>query len=351
MKSISEATLRPWVEEVLRAWGYAPDAAAYIADTMLDANLRGVDSHGVIRLGPYHRRIAAGLVEPNAKPQVARQGAIVTVDGNGAPGQLAARAAVTELIAASDELGSAIALVRGSAHFGTAGYYARALADAGKVAIIASNSEPAVVPFGGKSAFLGTNPLAMAAPTSGAPVCLDMATSTSAFGQVIQAEAEGRDIPDTWGVDSQGEPTTDPSQVVSLLPAAGPKGYGIGFFIDVIAGILAGAAAGLEIGNMYRDFDRPQNIGHFMIAFDVSSFQPMADFIARMDAFVAQAHSAAPAPGFDSVLVPGEPQERVRAERLAQGIPLPDATIAELQELGAEQQVPFPALPEQGEPQ
>src|SRR5690625_967205 len=191
----------------------------------------------------------------------------------------------------------------------------------------------------------------MAATTRGDPVCLDMATSTTAFGQVIQAEAEGRDIPDTWGVDSQGEPTTDPSQVVSLLPAAGPKGYGIGFFIDVIAGILAGATAGIAIGIMYRHFDRPQDVGHFMIALAVSHFQPMADLIARMDAFVAQAHSAAPAPGFDSVPVPGEPLERVRAERLAQGIPLPDATIAELQELGAEQEVPFPTLPGQGEQQ
>src|SRR5690625_7294777 len=120
MKSISEATLRPWVEEMLRAWGYAPDAAAYIADTMLDANLRGVDSHGVIRLGPYHRRIAAGLVEPNAKPQVARQGAIVTVDGNGAPRPLAARAAVTELTAARKEPDTAPPLGRGSAPLGTA---------------------------------------------------------------------------------------------------------------------------------------------------------------------------------------------------------------------------------------
>jgi len=344
MKSVSEAMLSPWVEGILRAWGYDAAAATYVADTMIDANLRGVDSHGVIRLGPYYRRIAEGLVDPKAQPQVTKRGAIVAVDGNRAPGQLAARAAVDALIATTDELGSATALVRGSAHFGTAGYYARALAAAGKVAIIASNSEPAVVPFGGKSAFLGTNPLAMAAPTSGAPICLDMATSTSAFGQVIQAEAEGRTIPDTWGVDAHGAPTTNPSEVVSLLPAAGPKGYGIGFFIDVIAGILAGAAAGLEIGNMYRDFDRPQNIGHFMIALDVAGLQPMADFIARMDAFVAQAHAAEPAPGFGSVLVPGEPQERTRAERLARGIPLAAATISELQELGSRLGVPFPAL-------
>lgn len=344
MKSVSEKTLRPWVENMLSEWGYEAGAAAYIADTMLDANLRGVDSHGVIRLGPYYRRIAEGLVDPKAQPIVTRRGATIAVDASGAPGQIAARAAVSELISTSEEFGSATALVRGSAHFGTAGYYARALAEAGKVAIVASNSEPAVVPFGGKSAFLGTNPLAMAAPTSGAPVCLDMATSTSAFGQVIQAEAEGRQIPDTWGVDAAGSPTTNPGEVVSLLPAAGPKGYGIGFFIDVIAGILAGAAAGLEIGNMYRDFDRPQNIGHVLIAFDVARSQPMAHFIERMDQFVSQAHSADPAPGFAEVLVPGEPQERTRAERLRDGIPLPSATIVELQELGERLKVPFPQL-------
>lgn len=343
MKLMPEKTLKKWVSQVVRAWGYNPIDADYITDTMVDANLRGVDSHGVIRLGPYYRRIQHGLVDPRATPIVEKFGATATISGQGAPGQLSARAGVDAVETLSEKYGVGTALIRGSAHFGTAGYYARELARRGRLAIVASNSESAVVPFGGREAFLGTNPLAMAAPTGGEPVCLDMATSTSAFGQVIQAEAEGRTIPETWGVDAQGKSTTDPAMVTSLLPAAGPKGYGIGFFIDVIAGVLAGAAAGPDIGNMYDDFERPQDVGHMIFALDVEAFQPLQNFIKRIDSFISAAHEVPPAQGVEKVLVPGEPQEAVRTQRQASGIPLPDRTVDELVEIGNKMSVPFPS--------
>ncbi|MGO1770410.1 MAG: Ldh family oxidoreductase, partial [Microbacterium sp.] len=257
--------LLEWTTRVLESWGYRQADAAYLADTLVDANLRGVDSHGVIRLPAYRAQIDAGLVRPRATPTASRSGATVRIDADGAPGQLAARAAVDEVDALSSDVGIATAVIHGSTHFGTAGFYARELARRGKVAMVVSNSEPIVVPFGGREPLLGTNPFAFAAPTSGEPISLDMATSTSAMGKVLVARAKGTEIPADWGVDASGAPTTDPDSVTALLPAGGPKGYGLGFLVEILGGVLSGAAIAGQIGNMYSDLDRPQNVGHWML--------------------------------------------------------------------------------------
>jgi LDH2 family malate/lactate/ureidoglycolate dehydrogenase len=339
---IAADRLHGWVTELLTAWGYSPDDAGYLAETLVDANLRGIDSHGVIRLAAYRARIDADLTSATAQPVLSGTGAALRVDAHGAAGQIAARVAARAARDAAREHGIAAVAIHGSTHIGAAGYYARWLAGEGLVAVVTSNSEPVVVPFGGRSPLFGTNPFAFAAPTSGAPISLDMATSTSAMGKVMVAQAEGRSVPADWGVDADGAPTTDPNAITALLPAGGPKGYALGYLVEVLSGVLTGAAITHGIGNMYSDFSRPQDVGHFMIAIDVSRFLPMDDFIARMDALAAEAHATAPAPGFDAVLVPGEPEERTSSARGDAGIPLAEATLAELRTLGADAGVPFP---------
>lgn len=340
--TIGGQQLQAWAAGLLEAWGYRPEDAAYLAETLVDANLRGVDSHGVIRLPAYRARIDAGLVDPAAVPVVSRDGGVVQVDAARAAGQIATRAAVDAVAAASAELGIATAVVRGSTHFGTAGFYARELARRGKVAIVVSNSEPIVVPFGGREALLGTNPFAFAAPTGGDPISLDMATSTSAMGKVLVARAKGAPIPADWGVDADGTPTTDPDAVTALLPAGGPKGYGLAFLVEILAGVLSGAEVAGGIGNMYSDFTKPQDVGHWMVALDVERFLPLDLFLPRIEGLIASAHGTAPAPGSAGVLVPGEPEERTRQARLADGIDIPEATIAELVQLGEDSGIHFP---------
>lgn len=342
--SITADRLQQWVTDLLTSWSYSPDDAAYLADTLVDANLRGVDSHGVIRLAAYRARIDAGLTSATAQPIVTGSGAALRIDANGAAGQIAARTAVEAARTAAREHGIAAVAIHGSTHFGAAGYYARELANDGLVAVVVSNSEPCVVPFGGRSPLFGTNPFAFAAPTSGTPISLDMATSTSAMGKVMVAQAEGRSVPADWGVDADGNPTTDPNAITALLPAGGPKGYALGYLVEVLGGVLTGAAITHGIGNMYNDFSKPQDVGHFMIAIDVSRFLPYDDFVARMDALSAEAHAVAPAPGFDAVLVPGEPEERTSVRRGESGIPLPDATLEELRAIGDDAGVPFPEV-------
>ncbi|GAA5150360.1 Ldh family oxidoreductase [Microbacterium pseudoresistens] len=343
---IAAHRLQQWVTDLLTRWNYSPVDAEYLADTLVDANLRGVDSHGVIRLGAYRARLDAGLTSATAEPVLKGTGAALSVDANGAAGQIAARLAVTAARDAAREHGIAAVAIHGSTHFGAAGYYARALADDGLVAIVVSNSEPIVVPFGGRAPLFGTNPFAFAAPTSTTPISLDMATSTSAMGKVMVAQAEGRQVPADWGVDAGGNPTTDPHEITALVPAGGPKGYALGFLVEILGGVLTGAAITHGIGNMYNDFSRPQDVGHFMIAMDPTRFIPFDDFTARMDALSAEAHSVSPAPGFSEVLVPGEPEERTSRTRAETGIPLAAATVDELRALGADAGLPFP---EEGE--
>lgn len=338
---ISALTLQSWTAKLLSSWGYLGDDADYVADTLVDANLRAIDSHGVIRLPIYRARIAAGLVDPSAVPDSEVLGAVARINANGAPGQIAARVAVNAIDRLSTEHGVATAVVHSSSHFGAAGYFARDLARRGKVALVVSNSEPIVVPHGGREALLGTNPIAFAAPSSTHPISLDMATSTSAMGRVLVAQATGQEIPPTWGVDKDGHPTTDASAVKALLPAAGPKGYGLAFLAEVLGGVLSGAAVAHDIGNAYTDLTKPQNVGHWMMAIDVARLGPLGEFTSRMDALVDVAHNTAPAPGFDRVMVPGEPEEVTKAARLADGIEIPESTVAELQALGREAHIPF----------
>jgi ureidoglycolate dehydrogenase (NAD+) len=340
--SIEAAALESWTTAVLRAWGYGVDDGRFLARTLVDANLRGTDSHGVIRLPAYERRIAAGLVRPDAAPVLSSTGSVVRVDANGAAGQIAARKAAEAALTLSRSTGVAVASVRGSTHFGTAGFYARWLAAHRAVGIVASNSEPIVVPYGGREVLLGTNPIAFAAPTGDTPISVDMATSTSAMGKVMVAQAAGSAVPDTWGVDGHGRPTTDAAAVEALLPLGGPKGYGLGFAIEILAGMLSGAAVSHELGNMYTDFTKPQNIGHWLLAIDLAHFTSYRSFVERMRALVEAAHATAPAPDFDGVLVPGEPEEHTSEQRLRDGIPLADATVNELRLLGARHGIHFP---------
>ena len=345
MATVNEGSLRRWAVALLRSWGYASDDAQFIADSLVDANLRGVDSHGVLRLPAYAARIERELVDPVARPLVTTSGAVVTVDANRAAGQIAARAAVDGLTDSSRQYGVATGIVRGSAHFGAAGYYARLLASRGKVAFVVSNSEPIVVPYGGRSALLGTNPLAFAAPTAGAPLSLDMATSTTAMGKVMVALARHEPIPADWGVDKDGLVTTDPADVVALLPVGGPKGYGLGMLVEVLGGVLSGAAIAANLGNMYTDFDRPQNVGHWMLALDIEAFMPVATFQQRMADLVGMVRAAPAQDEARPVLVPGEPEQMTYEARKQEGIPIAEDTLVELSSLGERYRVgPVPVI-------
>lgn len=337
-------SIAEWSTKTLSAWGYRPDDAAFIADSLLDADLRGLASHGVIRLPAYEQRVVAGLVDPLAEPEVVTRtgSACARINGNNAAGQLVARRAVRTVSELAKSYGIGAVSVNHSAHFGAAGHYARMLATDSLIGLVVSNSEPIVVPHGGRDPLFGTNPFAFAAPTESWPLSLDMATSTSAMGKVLVAQAKGESIPTDWGINSDGEPTEDPNEVVALLPAAGPKGSGLALLIETLAGVLAEAAFTTSIGNMYSDLSKPQNVGHFFIAIDPTTFLPLAKFKALMESLLNQVRSSTPAPGFDQVLAPGDPEHLAHTTRSQSGVELAPATVSELDALGKRWDTPFP---------
>lgn len=341
--NITSETLTRWTTDLIASWGYSAADAQYIAHTLVDANLRGVDSHGVMRLTAYHERISHGLIDPKASCESTVRGATARVRADRVAGQLAAREASSTAASIAKELGVAAVTVSESAHFGAAGFFARELAEQGLFGMVMSNSEPIVVPFGGRRSLLGTNPLALAAPTESGVVSVDMATSEAAMGKVYGARLADTPIPGNWGVDEDGQPTTDPHAVQALLPAAGPKGYALGFFVEMLSAVLSGAAIGHEVGNMYEDFSKTQNVGHFFLALSIGDFMPRADFERRAEKLIALAHDTEPVSPDRPVLVPGEPELLTAQTRLESGIPLSEGVVAELTQLGESSGVAWPS--------
>ena len=329
-------SLEQFTADVLRGAGLASGAADTVADTLVDANLRGVDTHGVVRLEPYADRLEAGGIarDPDLSVSESRAGAAV-VDADDGPGQVATLRATDEAVDRAADAGTAFVGVRNSNHYGTASYYTNHAADRGCIGICMTHSGPNVAPFGGADPFFGTNPLSISIPrTDGFHVTLDMATSVVAKGAVILAEEEGESIPEEWALDESGEPTTDPEAFHALRPVGGPKGYGLAFVIDALCGALLDTAVGEDVATLYDDESAPQGLGHMVAAVNVEAFAERDGYERRIASLVEGLSAARPAGGFDEVLLPGEPEARTREERLAEGIPLGEGVWETLGSLG-----------------
>jgi ureidoglycolate dehydrogenase (NAD+) len=343
VRRIGAEPLEAWVRELFERAGLAAPAAEIVAHSLVDASARGVDSHGVLRVPIYAQRLRAGLMARDPSPTVVSEdGAIALVDGDEGPGQVAAVYATDVALRLAAEHGVGAVGVRRSSHYGAAGYYVRRMARDGFVGLTTTNAEPFVVPFGGAEWALGTNPIAFAAPTPDGVFELDMATSQVAVGKVLLAREKGEPIEPNWAVDAEGAPTTDPDAAQAVVPLGGYKGYGLGLLVEILSGVLTGAGIGHGVGRMYDDWDRRQDVGHFMLALDPGRTIGRAAFAKALAGLLAGMKALRPAPGVDEVLVPGEPQDRMERDRRASGIPLPVAVYASLEELGREVGVASP---------
>lgn len=334
---VKSSDLELWSVQLLEAKGLETQAAHTVAESLIEANLRGVDSHGVLRLPIYIQRIEAGLVSCKPQPKVLKkEGGLALVDADHAPGQVAGVFAVDLGMELASQFGVAAVGVRRSAHYGAAAFYVMRAARQGYLALSMTNVEPDVVPFGGARAALGTNPMAFAAPAPQGLFVLDMATSHVAMGKVFLAREQAKAIPDNWAVDQAGQPTTDPNLAKAVLPLGGPKGYGLALMIEFLAGVFTGAGLTQSIHRMYDDWDEPQDVGHFFITLDPDKMIGHDEFVARAGQLWDSLKSTPPAPGFDEVLIPGELEERTRQERLSTGVPIPRSVYNQLIETGAE---------------
>lgn len=298
------------VTDIFVAAGVAPEGAAAVAEDLVAADLEGVASHGVMLVPMYVERIRAGSVSTRPAGAVVsdRQAAIV-IDAQNALGQLTARQAVALAAERAAELGMAAVAVRNAFHFGTAGRYARMLAERGCVGIVMSNTRPLMPPPGGAEAVTGNNPVAVAVPSDGPFMPeVDMALSAAAMGKIRNAAAAGKPIPAGWATDKDGAETTDPNAAIAgmLLPAAGPKGFGLAFIVDLLCGGLSGGGIGGEVRPLFGQLDRPYNCANLFVAVHVGHFGDARDFAARAAAAARKAAQVKRAPGVERVFAPGE---------------------------------------------
>ncbi|MEM7043179.1 MAG: Ldh family oxidoreductase [Pseudomonadota bacterium] len=325
--------LRDFATSVYRTLGMPDDNAALLADTLVQADLWGHQSHGVMRTFWYAKRIQSGATRAAAPSEVIVDGgAIAVVDGQDGVGQVVAARAMEEAIARAKGHGIGAVAVRHSGHFGTAMYFTRMAAIKGCIGLVSTNASPAMAPWGGKDKMIGTNPWSIAAPADKhAPMMLDIANTAVARGKLYLARQRGEPIPDGWAMDQEGHPTTDPALGIAgnILPMAGHKGYAIATMMDVLSGILSGSHFGAAVVGPYEPSGR-SGVGHLAIALNIEAFRPLADFHADMDRLITDIKAAPRAPGVEEIYYPGELEAHAEDRQRQTGIEIPTDTLKEL---------------------
>ncbi|WP_419898978.1 Ldh family oxidoreductase [Roseomonas sp. USHLN139] len=337
MTAIAAAPLLAFATDSYRRAGLGEAEAALCADTLVQADLWGHQSHGVMRLPWYVARLQSGACRAEATPTVVVDaGAIAVVDGQDGMGQVMAGFAVGEAVRRAKAHGVGVVALRHSGHFGTAMYFTRQIAAAGCIGFLTTTASPSMAPWGGRDKRIGNNPWSWAAPVRQGrpPMVLDIANSGVARGKVYLAQKRGEAIPPGWALDADGRPTTDPAAAIEgiILPMAGHKGSGIAVMMDVLAGVLPGGVFGAGVVGPYRAEGR-SGAGQLMIALDIARFLPLEEFCARMQALVAELKSVPRAEGVEEIFHPGEIEARAEERQRREGILLPDDTRAALRVL------------------
>ncbi|ALC88939.1 ureidoglycolate dehydrogenase [Bacillus sp. FJAT-18017] len=292
----------------LQKAGLTEEHAAIVADVLAHADARGIHSHGAMRVEYYAERIAKGGINNNPEFKFEKTGPCTAVfDGDNGAGHVGAKVAMDEAIKMAKENGVAVVGVRRIGHSGALSYFVQQAVNENLIGISVCQSDPMVVPYGGSEPYYGTNPIAFAAPgKDGKHITFDMATTVQAWGKILHARSKNESIPDTWAVDSNGEPTTDPFKVNALLPIAGPKGYGLMMMVDVLSGILLGLPFGNKVSSMYHDLTEYRNLGQLHIVINPEFFTNLQAFQEGIAATMKDLNNIKPAPGFDKVSYPGQ---------------------------------------------
>jgi LDH2 family malate/lactate/ureidoglycolate dehydrogenase len=330
LTAVPVAELEQFCQQALRKCGLSDADARMAVDVLVTTDTMGVFTHGVKALAGYVKRLQAGGLKADAAPAVCSEGpAWAIVDGHSALGMVTSIFAMKTAIRKAKIAGMAYVGVRNSCHFGAAGYYANLAAKEDMIGMAMANDYPSMAILGAKMAVLGTNPFAYAIPAGKEPpIFLDIASSTVAGGKVRVAQMMNKKVPDTWMVDTEGVPTTDPflyPHAAFMLPFAGHKGYGLALMIENLAGILTGAGAMFDLRNWVdHDPSLPTNHGAAFLAFDVGAMMPLDAFKNRVDQLIADIHATPRAKGTERLYVPGEMEWENRRKALAEGIALPD---------------------------
>jgi LDH2 family malate/lactate/ureidoglycolate dehydrogenase len=310
------------------------------AQSLVWADLHGLDTHGVARIPAYVERFRRKLCNPH--PNLAVDSRIpfaARLDGDNAMGAVVAQRAMDDVLARAEATGIGVVVARHSNHFGAAGYWARQAVPRQCIGISVTPASKSLAPFGSKAPLFGTNPFAVAVPAGRhAPWVMDFATSVAARGHIRLAARSGEPIPEGWALDRDGRPTTDAVKALEgvMLPFAGPKGSALSMLADILGGVLAGGAFAGDIRDMNTDFSAPSGLGHFFLAMKVDAFMSVGEFATRMEEMIARIKALPPVPGVPEVLYPGEPEERHARDREKNGAPVISSTRTALDKLAKE---------------
>jgi LDH2 family malate/lactate/ureidoglycolate dehydrogenase len=338
--NVSATELTDFVTHVLKAAGCPAKDANDIAECMVQTNLWGIDSHGVLRIGKYLDRLRSGGM--NATPEIRTLqagGGLEVLDADNGSGFVAGKAAMARAIEIAKQQNIAAVGIINSNHCGATSLYARMALAHDMIGIAMSNVAPNMVMTGGSRPITGNNPVAVAVPTFGDfPFVLDISLSAVAGGKLLVAAKNGEQIPPDWATDSEGRPTTDPQAGFDgfLLPLGGHKGFGLSLLVDILCGVITGGSFQHQLKSMYRYPNDPSNTAHLMIVINPLALISKNQLHERMDAF---GKTIKESPMWDSdseMLLPGELEYRKEQERRETGIPIPANLYAELESLGNE---------------
>ncbi len=337
--TVAADNLRAVTADLFERAGMPAEDAAFMGECLVDADLRGVHSHGTRYATSYVSALRSGNWNPRPQIQTVRErGATVLLDGDAGAGHLIGRHAMRLAIDKAREFGTSTVSVRNSTHCGAMAYYTQMAADAGCIGFAATNAGVRMAPWGGADPLVALNPLSWAAPTDrGWAVALDMATSVVAGNKLAVARERGEKIPLGWALDEHGNPTDDPEAGMRglLLPVGGAKGYGMAVCLDILTGVLSGGRFGAGLGG--------PGAAQIYQAIDIDSFIPLDEFRGRMGQLIDQLKSSRLAPGSSGIFLPGEIEHTLKQQRLREGIPMTAVVVEEInqmaRELGSSQQV------------
>lgn len=329
--------------------GMTNDYAKITSEVLCETDLFGTHSHGTKNLHNYIRKIRAGGMNLNDEIEIISEGPSYThIDANSIIGMVPAYKAMNMAIEKSEITGVGVSVVRNASHFGAAGFYALMAARKGKIGVVLSNVDANMTIPGARGKVLGNNPLSYAVPSGKyPPVFLDIAMSTVASLKVVQARKDGKDIPETWIVDKDGIPTTDPSNYPeegAMQPMAAHKGYGLSLMVEILTGVLSGGGTMGEVPSWLFSMEEKNDVSHTFISIDIDKFLGTEAFNKRMELMIETLHSTAKAEGTDRIFYPGEMEWERYEKAEKSGLVLPADVIESLRGLSEEMEITLPLI-------
>lgn len=330
---IPENVLLEAARDILERLGEDKAGAETAARYLVRADMRGVSTHGINLLRLVALRADAGMLAlPTRVTVVSDDAATAVLDGGNGLGPVAAQKALDTAVRKAAEYGIGMAALRNTNNIGALGCFTREAARKGYIAVVTTNGNPSVAPFGAADPFFGTNPISFAIPRGGRePIVLDMSSSIVARGKIRLASLGGEPIPEGWALDSEGNPTTDPKKALKgcLLPLGGAKGSGLAMIVDILSGMLSGSAYGRKLRS-FHELDGPTGVGATFICVDIGRFLSPAAFEASILEYADQVKALRRQPGFGEILLPGEVESNKESDSARAGVEVPEAVIKEI---------------------